>query len=475
MNKIVKDTAIYSIGKMLPSLITFILLPLYTNYLTPEEYGIISSMGILQGIVIFFLTLTLERSIYRLYFDYKGVAKKTFLSTVFLLILSISITNTLLLVTILQPVLQKLFISIPFFPYYFYSILISFFNSTTLVLNIYFQVEENPKKFVFLTVSRSLVDIVLRVIFIVVLSTGALGQIYAALIANGIFAIYYIFMSIVNFGVKFDKKIIKSTFKYSLPILPTLLAGWVINLSDRVFIERYLTLTDVGIYSLGYKLGQIVFIVAAGFQVAYNPIFNRVAANKEQSEAQSILGKYNTFFMLALTILAFLVSLFSKEIVILMANKAYHESYLIVPLVSYGYLFNTFTFVNNLPIYFMKKSSVPMWTSVLGAIMNIILNTLFVNIIGSLGAAIATLITFLGMFLISRFFSSRIYEVNTSWKLIINVLLISVSLLMFNHLLSNTVNFNIYIAVKVSLLILSLMFLYLRRGKVKCLIKILLN
>lgn len=475
MKKIIKHTTIYTVGKMLPSLITFILLPLYTNYLSPEEYGIISSMAILQAIVTFFLTLTLERSIYRLYFDYEDKDKKTFLSTIFILIFVISIFNTLLLTTIFRSSLQKLFVSIPFFPYYFYSILISFFNGIMQMLNIYYQVEEEPEKFVFLTVSRSILDIILRVIFIVVLLEGAIGQIYATLIVNGIFAIYYIIKSISIFGVRFDRTIIRSIFSYSLPILPTLLAGWVINLSDRVFIERYLTLSDVGIYSLGYKLGQIVFIIASGFQVAYNPIFNRVATNKSPSEANNILGNYNTFFMLGLAIIAFFLSLFSKEIVVLMANAEYYDSYVIIPIVSYGYLFNAFTFICNLPIYFSKKSTIPMWINIIGAILNVILNIALVKIIGSLGAAIATLITFFVMFLFSWYYSSRIYSVNTSWKTVNIVLLVSVLCLTLNNIFSNVLDFSFYLFVKIIVVFFVVMFVFLKRNKMKSLIGSLLN
>jgi len=83
MNKLVKNTAVYSIGQILPQAVGFILLPIYTHFITPADYGIVSSMAVLQTILAIFFTLCLERSIVRLYWDYKTENdKKDFFGTI---------------------------------------------------------------------------------------------------------------------------------------------------------------------------------------------------------------------------------------------------------------------------------------------------------------------------------------------------------------------------------------------------------
>ncbi|MDZ7672400.1 MAG: oligosaccharide flippase family protein [Halanaerobiales bacterium] len=75
MNKIVKNTSLYTIGNILPKAISFLLLPLYTKFLTPEDYGILNSMILLRTFLIVFMTMAINKSVYRLYFDYEEKRK----------------------------------------------------------------------------------------------------------------------------------------------------------------------------------------------------------------------------------------------------------------------------------------------------------------------------------------------------------------------------------------------------------------
>ncbi|MDZ7672401.1 MAG: oligosaccharide flippase family protein [Halanaerobiales bacterium] len=93
------------------------------------------------------------------------------------------------------------------------------------------------------------------------------------MLSSLIFIPIYLYIIFKNIKFKFNYFMLKESLLFSLPLIPSLLSAWVINLSDRIFIERFFSMSDVGIYSLGYKLGGIVLIISAAFQKAYSPLF----------------------------------------------------------------------------------------------------------------------------------------------------------------------------------------------------------
>ena len=151
MNKLVKNTAVYSIGQILPQAAGFILLPIYTHFLTPADYGIVSSMAVLQTIFAIFFTFCLERSIVRLYWEYKTENdKKDFFGTI---TISIAVFSSigLFLLFIFNNYVGLIYRSIDFYPFYAYAILSSFVGVFSLVPKHYLMLK--GKAGVFITLS----------------------------------------------------------------------------------------------------------------------------------------------------------------------------------------------------------------------------------------------------------------------------------------------------------------------------------
>ncbi len=125
MSKIVKNTALYTLSNILPQAVAFILLPLYTQYLLPEEYGIVNAMVAVQAILAIFFSLSIERSIIRMYWDYPE-KEKSFLGTLSISIIVLSFF-VLLVTFLLKDYLQLLFKEISFYPFYQFTIIMTFF------------------------------------------------------------------------------------------------------------------------------------------------------------------------------------------------------------------------------------------------------------------------------------------------------------------------------------------------------------
>jgi hypothetical protein len=186
MSKLLKNTAYYTIGNFTSKAVNFLLLPLYTSYLTPDEYGIVNSMQVFSNILLIFFTLGLERAIYRLYHDFKTEkGQKDFLGTVSISIAVISLLVGGILFLLNSPI-GKIYKSIEFHPYYTYAILTALFMTYDLVPKISFQVKEQANKFLIL----SLVILAFRIMpviwQVVYLEAGAAGMLKGAMIGNAV-------------------------------------------------------------------------------------------------------------------------------------------------------------------------------------------------------------------------------------------------------------------------------------------------
>ena len=142
MSNIIKNTSLYTVGNILPQIVGFFLLPIFTRYLNPSDYGIIGSMEVLSEILAIFITLAVERSIYRLYWDFKtDKEKEEFLGSIVLVLIGIS-TSVLILLFILKELVGLIYVSIPFFPFYAYAIVTEEIEAVDIDTEVDFMISE---------------------------------------------------------------------------------------------------------------------------------------------------------------------------------------------------------------------------------------------------------------------------------------------------------------------------------------------
>ncbi len=422
MNKLLKNTSLYTIGNIIPQIAGFFLLPLYTAYLSPSDYGIVQSMQVLGAILTVFFTLAVDRAVYRLYFDFKKEEnEKTYISTIVISLVVISVF-ILALLFILRNFISQIYASISFYPYYFYIIISTFLSVYSIIPKIYYQINEQADRFISLSLLQFVANTSFVVWFVVIIKAGAAGWLKGMMLGNLLTLPVFIWVSIRIINFKFNFSYLKDSLKYSLPMMPSLLSAWILNLSDRIFIERYFSLKEVGIYSLGYKIAGLVLIISTAFNLAYNPVFFKLANSEDQINAKKTLSKYNLTYIIILITVIFSITLFSKEVILLFFKPAYFEAYKIVILISVAYLINQVAGLFNLSIYQRKKTVVIMFIVLGSAGINIVLNFLLIPIYGIYGAAYATILSFLIFAVVKYFFAQKYYPVKVNWELIFIIL-----------------------------------------------------
>lgn len=471
MSKLIKNTSLYTIGNILPQAVGFFLLPIYTHYLTPADYGIISSLQVLTSILTIFFTLAIDRSIYRMYFDHKTEAdKKDYLGTITIALFFVS-SVVLLFVFIFREAVGQIYKSIQFYPYYTFAILSAFFAIFQIVPKIYFQVNEKADKFVLISIAQFVLNAGLTLWFVIGKVEGAVGMLKGELSANLLIAPLIIYISYKTINFKFKSKLFFESLKFSFPLIPGLLSAFVLNLSDRIFIERYFTLTEVGLYSLGYKIAGLIGVLTSSFLLAYGPVFYKNANSDDQPLAKIKIRTYNHLYILVVILSAFIITLFSKEAIIILLHPKYMESYKIIPIIALGFIIIQVTGLFNMMIYQNKKSVALMLIGVVSACLSISLNFLLIPSYGAYGAAFTNVISFTCVFLLSWKYALKCYYVPLKWDGI-PILFISLAaiIIIFQYVL----DLNIYVSLLLKILLCgigTLFFLKKYYFKIKTILK----
>lgn len=435
----------------------FLLLPIYTSVLSTKEYGIVESLYILTMVLTIFFSLASERSMFRLYYDYKTILdKKLFIGNLSMIVIIASFC-LLGLTFLFSNQVALIFKDIPFNPFFVFAILTSFLMAFSFIPQTLYQVEKQPVKFLMLSISTFIASTIFILYFILYKEQGAIG-----LIKGRFFG--YLFVLPLNSLIiyrassfKIKIRVIKNILSFSLPMIPVLLTAWVLNMSNRIFIEQYFSLTEVGVFSLAFRISSIATVVLGGLFTAFNPVFYSLSndtANIEQSRNKL----YNLCKIISFIVLftCFSVCLVSKEVISIFFDKSYDEAIVLIPLIILSILFVNISGFFNLMIYQEKKPKIIMYISILGAFISILLNFLFVPSYSMIGAACASIVTAFIILVCKYIYARKAYYISLPIKNLIVYFLLGLIVIFFDLKFV----YNLYLSLFIKCIILSLMILY---------------
>ena len=226
------------------------------------------------------------------------------------------------------------------------------------------------------------------------------------------------------------------------------------NLSDRVFIERYFSLGDVGIYAVGRRVASLTLVVMSGFTMAYNPIFFELASSPDQGKARKTLSTYNNAYALAVLGICFATSLLAKEAIEILLDPKFVDAYKMVPIFAVIYFVGALSGLQNLSLYQEKKTFANMVITVGGAIVNVSLNFLVVPRFGPYGAAVVGLLSVSAVFTAQYWYAKRCYFIPLRWR----TLTVAFSLALTAFLVISALDLSTYLSLAIKLALLLIVF-----------------
>ncbi|HAT4124672.1 TPA: oligosaccharide flippase family protein [Clostridium perfringens] len=391
------NTIIFTIGNLGSSLISFLLIPLYTNFLSPAEYGKIDFISITITLIVPFITLNFIESIVRFGID-KNYKRKEVLSTCIISVMIISLFMLLfsLIIYILDLNIKS---------YFFYLILIN--------VVAYYQIIQQSvraldklKIFAVADILYTLLFSLFNIIFLVKIGMGINGYFLAYILAYILASLFLIissdFKSYISFRY-FNKMYFIEFFKFSLPLIPNSISWWIINVSDRYMVKIFNGYSELGIYSVANKIPQILnsfySIFFKAWQISSIKELDKEDTEEFYSNILNALIKF-MFFICMLTIL------FLNLIFVLLIGKEFDYAVYYVPILLLSIVFYTFASFLGTIYTACKKSTNVLTSTLIAAVINIGINIIFIAKYGAIVACISTLLSYIVLF-IYRYFDSK--------------------------------------------------------------------
>jgi len=376
-----------------------------TKYLTTSDYGISSYINTIVAFLYSFTTLSINSYALRTYYKVATEKeKKKLLGNMFVFLSGWGFIM-LLLEAALFPILLKSFsVQVPFYPFFLLGLIVNFFDVTSIIPLIVYRVHEDAKGFVLLSVGRTILQYLFILLFVVYFKMGLLGSFLGRLFACVPFMIIYIAVVNKNGIFVIDFKQIKQGLKFSLPLLPGVLSYLVISMFDRIILERYVSLSQLGIYSVASTISLTLNVVIQGLYRSFEQKIFREHGSSNYLRTVDTLYK---IYIGCLYIPAFCVILFSKEVLLFFTSSQYFAAgnyviYLVVAVIISG--INTFLGTLFIADNYRKIIT---YSSFAAAIISFITNLIFIKYFGVLGACIASILSFLAVS-VFYFFKMRV-------------------------------------------------------------------
>lgn len=416
--KLASNSLVFAVGTLGSRIISFLLLPLYTHYLTTGEYGTVDLIITTVNMLIPLVSLSAYDAVLRFTMDKNEKPE-------------VILTNSLLIG------LGGFFIALLFYP------VLSYFNVLDnnlmyLYIILFVQLVER----IFAQYTRAIGEIkifavngiiltfttgLFNILFIVFFGLGVIGY-YWALILSYVVSTIFLLSTTKSYQdlrpSNRDKHTTKKLVAYAAPLIPNSLMWWLINASSRYFILGFIGLSANGLFAVASRIPSILNIFYQVFNQAWQLSAIEEYENQEDEQFYTNVFSYlSTFLFLG----ASGIILFIKLVFGLLFSDAYFSAWIVVPFLLLGFVFSSLSSYLGSNYVAAKQTKGVLKTSVYGGILSVLLNFLLIPTYGIIGAGLSSMASFFLIFLI-RYFDTRKYIfLVVDWKrMFVNVLIILV-------------------------------------------------
>ncbi|KAA2215706.1 lipopolysaccharide biosynthesis protein [Chryseobacterium sediminis] len=388
--KMFKETLTYSIGSFGSKILSFLLVPFYTYFLTKKELGeydlLLTTISLFAPLV----SLQISDATYRWLIDkeYISETEKAKIMTNSIITLCIGY-----LIFCLGFSIYVFFNS---FQYQGYFIILIFLNCLLPLLQSILRGQGNTKQFAINGILTTFLIVVFNIIFIYLLKLNVEGVFIANIVAYTVACIMILYKVKVIQYFKFkywDPKLIKSMASYSLPLIPNLMSWWAISSASKFIILHYMGAEGNGLYAVASRFPALLLVINS---VLLLPLQDRILKEENDATFNRLLGKFIMFEMALAFILGILSPLMTKVLV----SKEYFETWQYMPYLYLGVGFNAIAGFLGLKYQKEKNTLKITLTTLLGAVVSIVLSIILIQYIGLQGISISFLLGFLVVLLV---------------------------------------------------------------------------
>ena len=391
--KVLHNSIIYLGSSVFSKAIPFMLLPVLTKYLSPEEYGVLSIFQLMISFSTAFVGMNMSMNVSKNFFKYTKLQTSLMIGNI-LIILSLTTVIYFVITLCVSFYYQEIF-SVPsnwvvLVPLLSFMLMINTINLTIL------RNQEKAYLFGVFEVINTAINMGVTILLLVMYHYGWYARAGGIIIAyTFFFIISLLYMKKNGFIIlRYEREEARRILKLSIPLIPHVVGGIIIALSDRFFIERMVSLEEVGVYSIGYMFGMVVVLFTDAFLKAWSPWFYKMLSNADITKKAKIV-KYSYLYILATFIIAFSISIFAKFIIPYVVDVRYAGAEIYVFWIAIGYAVHGVYKIFFPYLVHISKTSFLAVSTVIAAVLNLIFNYFLIKEYGAIGAAYATVFSFI--------------------------------------------------------------------------------
>ena len=410
----VRDGTIYAIPSFLSRGLSLVLVPLYTRVLNPSDYGSLDLFMTFAGAVNLTIALEVSQGVARFYASEPDPQRKVAYASSALWF-TVAVYTLFAAAMLAVPGLSTLIMGQEGLDLAFWvGIVYIWVNSIYYLIQNQFRWELRSRDYAVTSILMTVVTAGVAVVLTVVLRWGLVGLLVGSVSGCTAATCVGLYRLRTSFRTVVDVRQLKQMLAFSTPLVVSGIAVWLNTYVDRLVIRHYLTIDDVGLYGVGYRIATVAGLVMVGFQGALTPL---VYAHFQKPDTPVQLARiFRCFLAVALTVFLVL-TLFALDILQLMTTPAYFGgAVVVIYLVPVAFLANMYIFSPGIGI--AKKTHLLVWINGGGGLLNLLLNLVLVPRMGISGAGLATLISYIAVFGLITGVGQRFYRVPHSYSVL---------------------------------------------------------
>ncbi len=413
--ELAKNTAILTFGKICTQFVQFLLLPLYTALLEPEEFGVVDLFNTYVILLVPLFNWQFDQGLFRFLLDCREAPQQQ--KTIFSTVMVANAAQTALYLTF--------YLIAGNYIHSEYKVFLAIDVAANIFLNSFMQfsrgIGRNSSYAIasFFSVSST---VVLNIVFIVGFQMGALGMFLAMAISKCLTIVYLVLADRVwrYFSVTaFSKGSFEQIFKYSMPLVPNALSWWVVSASNRTIISSVLSVAANGVFSVASKFSGVFITVYNVFNMAWTESAS-LHLNDEDRDSfltQTINMVFSLFASVCIVLIAAMPFVFP-----LMVDPQYGEAYEQIPILLLAVLFQVLVGLYGVVYVAMKKSGQIAKTSMIVAAINLGLDIILIRFLGLYAASLATLVAYATMAIYRYFDVQKYVNAKLSAKTLVSII-----------------------------------------------------
>jgi len=414
LRKLGRHTLVYTAGIVIGKIASFVMLPVYTRYLTPADYGVLELLGMTIDVIGMITGIGLVAGVFKFYSAEEDPAEKNaFISTAALSVVGLAAVTSII-GSALAPELSKLIFGANANPFYLrLYFLLYFLQNFEYVPLLLIRAENRSALFVTVNAVKLVAMLSLNILFVVYLRMGIEGVLTSGIIASAAMTVGLTFYLIRRIGIRFSVDKFRRMLRFGSPMVLWSVGTFILVFSDRFFLNHFTDTATVGIYSLAYKFAFLLSALAVvPFQTVWDVQRFEVA---KRPDALAIYARVFLYLNVMLGGVGVVLSLFVRDFLSIVSDPAFLPAYRLVPLLVAAQIVFTWTAYWNLGLYISGNTREMAIGAVVLVPVTLILNYVLISRFGIYGAAWATLAAYGFRFWWIYYFAQHNYRIPYRW------------------------------------------------------------